>query len=671
MPRLCTLLTPVAIAPAVWRQDPLCLASPHLLPSDFTTSPPAQTRVTMIFLADDATQDPRRRMSSLYSKAQREARRSSSSVRLPPRLPAVQGDRLEGGLPRGSSDGDTVLTIQTKHTLRYVVWVRLGWGKQMVAGIQRTQHPQNASHFDFAYASWSWRTLRLPAASISGRRLLAFRGETLCISTLEGDEEEIVRMLREALSSSHVRMMSGFIERRGEIHGQLRPDCPLVFSPSRRGHFLSAPLPFTRSGLTRQVPLSPSSPLSRSLAGHGPLSTSSNAAIETCSWSLDCASTVTARLCWCNRGQDDAVVHAQQDEANALDIFPPRDEGGWDVGRDESDRVAAGLVDDATFVVGIPHQPARRACTSGDPSLPDLFVAVLPCPPLFALAPRVSPSPYPCWVEATGRGSWRRMTTVGTLGWNGGLASYAATVEEWVIANDKGDNARIPGTKTPSTLPASSMVRRVRLIPRFVLPYTPRRRVKIDWRRMPQIQRQRRCGRRSRLAVRGWDTEVGRRTRGRWGSVWAQGCGLREECVGVGYDCSKRSGTYDAIAGDAQQLSALLLHPSQKPPSEHGPPHEPPGTTLNDRHEGVGEDSSAVQRVPKLSKNAIRSLGEQEYCIKPEEMIVQSNTSGSATRKSTASTTSVEEKSRTKVRDKSRLTGPLSLRRYSEHRPTR
>ncbi|KAJ6511116.1 hypothetical protein C8R45DRAFT_1162571 [Mycena sanguinolenta] len=53
-------------------------------------------------------------------------------------------------------------------------------------------------------------------------------------------------------------------------------------------------------------------------------------------------------------------------------------------------------------------------------------------------------------------------------------ASYAATFEEWVIANDKGDNARIPGTKTPSTLPASSMVRRVLLIPPFVLPYTPR-----------------------------------------------------------------------------------------------------------------------------------------------------------------------------------------------------
>ncbi|KAJ6456977.1 hypothetical protein C8R45DRAFT_1185126 [Mycena sanguinolenta] len=499
--------------------------------------------------------------------------------------------------------------IQTKHTLRYVVWVRLGWGKQMVAGIQRTQHPQNASHFDFAYASWSWRTLRLPAASISGRRLLAFRGETLCISTLEGDEEEIVRMLREALSSSHVRMMSGFIERRGEIHGQLRPDCPLVFSPSRRGHFLSAPLPFTRSGLTRQVPLSPSSPSSRSLAGHGPLSTSSNAAIETCSWSLDCASTVTARLCWCNRGQDDAVVHAQQDEANALDIFPPWDEGGWDVGRDESDRVAAGLVDDATFVVGIPHQPARQRVTlrrSKNGSSRTIRETThgyqVPKPQAHSPRPRCGSA------DADG--------VVGSQ-FAGGIPKSEGAPE--------GDGAR--------------------------------------------------CGRKDAGYARNvlvWDMTAASEASGRTTGLTRRPreyVNFRSD--GVGRTSSKVDSYENAIAGDAQQLSALLLHPSQKPPSEHGPPHEPPGTTLNDRHEGVGEDSSAVQRVPKLSKNAIRSLGEQEYCIKPEEMIVQSNTSGSATRKSTASTTSVEEKSRTKVRDKSRLTGPLSLRRYSEHRPTR
>ncbi|KAJ6450527.1 hypothetical protein C8R45DRAFT_1127891 [Mycena sanguinolenta] len=553
MPRLCTLLTPVAIAPAVWRQDPLCLASPHLLPSDFTTSPPAQTRVTMIFLADDATQDPRRRMSSLYSKAQREARRSSSSVRLPPRLPAVQGDRLEGGLPRGSSDGDTVLTIQTKHTLRYVVWVRLGWGKQMVAGIQRSHfladcipsllyhhstrwsyetilsrlaalasefvnrnghvcggfRRASASRVDPASAECISLRLRLclvvvahppTARSVDFRApFAAFRGETLCISTLEGDEEEIVRMLREALSSSHV---PHDVRIHRTTWGDTRAATPRLsiglFAIST-WPFPLRPTPFhsQRSDLDK-CPSPPSSPLSRSLAGHGPLSTSSNAAIETCSWRYilppwlrrvlsrnpsnphrfiavpASASTFGLGIA----SQDDAVVHAQQDEANALDIFPPRDEGGWDVGRDESDRVAAGLVDDATFVVGIPHQPpVVRVPPGTHPSGPfrrrvALSSSFRPRPPRVAFTLSMLGRSDRKRVVATNDDALAsfyythyRLAIGAVLLPHLGLqlvirriqASYAATVEEWVIANDKGDNARIPGTKTPSTLPASSM----------------------------------------------------------------------------------------------------------------------------------------------------------------------------------------------------------------------
>ncbi|KAJ6450496.1 hypothetical protein C8R45DRAFT_1114050 [Mycena sanguinolenta] len=86
---------------------------------------------------------------------------------------------------------------------------------------RRTQHSQNASLFGFAYASRSRRTLRLPVASISGRHLLVFRGDNLCMSTLEpqtggcGDEGEIVQMLRDvscALYSSwsFFRMQSAF-----------------------------------------------------------------------------------------------------------------------------------------------------------------------------------------------------------------------------------------------------------------------------------------------------------------------------------------------------------------------------------------------------------------------------------------------------------------------------